>query len=145
MQRKNNCFGSRKMCRYFFLFLLLRTFFISNTCDGRSSWALDYLKMREALKIKELLQEGKYERSKFMTFKVNKIVRGYKNIHLYHLSFETNRNKFLFLLEDRRRRRWGACFINDKEADTKIARQQISTFSSSEIYPMQTLENRGRF
>ena len=79
MQRKNNCFGSRKMCRYFFLFLLLRTFFISNTCDGRSSWALDYLKMREALKIKELLQEGKYERSKFMTFQVNKIVRGYKN------------------------------------------------------------------
>ena len=145
MQRKNNCFGSRKMCRYFFLFLLLRTFFISNTCDGRSSWALDYLKMREALKIKELLQEGKYERSKFMTFKVNKIVRGYKNIHLYHLSFETNRNKFLFLLEDRRRRRWRACFITDKEADTNIARQQISTFSSSEIYPMQTLENRGRF
>ena len=81
MQRKNNCFGSRKMCRYFFSFLLLRTFFISNTCDGRSSWALDYLKMREALKIKELLQEGKYERSKFMTFKVNKIVRGYENIH----------------------------------------------------------------
>ena len=108
MQRKNNCFVSGKMCRYVFLFLLLRPFFISNTCDGRSSWALDYLKMREALKIKELLQEGKYERSKFMTFKVNKIVRGYKNIHqpiLYHLSFETNRNKFLFLLEDRRRRR----------------------------------------
>ena len=72
------------MCRYFFLFLLLRTFFISNTCDGRSSWALDYLKMREALKIKELLQEGKYERSKFMTFQVNKIVRGYKNIKLFH-------------------------------------------------------------
>ena len=77
------------MCRYFFLFLLLRTFFISNTCDGRSSWALDYLKMREALKIKELLQEGKYERSKFMTYQVNKIVRGYKNIHqpnLFHIT-----------------------------------------------------------
>ena len=81
IQRKNNYFGSRKMCRYFVLFLLLTTFFILDTCDGRNSWALDYLKMREALKIKELLQEGKYERSKFMTFKVNKIVRGYKNIH----------------------------------------------------------------
>ena len=96
------------MCRYFFLFLLLRTFFISNTCDGRSSWALDYLKMREALKIKELLQEGKYARSKYMAFQVNQINRGNENIHqliVYHLSFETNPNKFLFLIDDRRRRR----------------------------------------
>ena len=87
------------MCRYFVLFLLLRIFFISNTCDGRSSWALDYLKMREALKIKELLQEGKYARSKYMAFQVNQIVRGYENIHhpiIYHFSFETNRNKFYF-------------------------------------------------
>ena len=101
MQRKNNCFGSRKMCRYFVLFLLLRIFFISNTCDGRSSWALDYLKMREALKIKELLQEGKYARSKYMAFQVNQIVRGYENIHqnsfiLYHFSFGTNHNNFYF-------------------------------------------------
>ena len=87
------------MCRYFVLFLLLRIFFISNTCDGRSSWALDYLKMREALKIKELLQEGKYARSKYMAFQVNQIVRGYGNIHqpiIYNFSFETNRNKFYF-------------------------------------------------
>ena len=81
IQRKNNYFGSRKMCRYFVLFLLLTTFFILDTCDGRNSWALDYLKMREALKIKDLLQEGKYDRSNYMISQVNQLVRSHENIH----------------------------------------------------------------